>query len=95
MPRDARGGLRLRTPTPECMLAMKCMAMRLQDSQDPHDIRHLAAHLGLDRPEAALDIVAAHYPDRQVTPKVQYGLIEIFEGMEADVAPDGAGGHAP
>ena len=56
-----RGGLRVHVPTPEYLLAMKCMAMRIDDPDADHDvadIKNLAGLLQIETPEAFFDIIA-------------------------------------
>jgi hypothetical protein len=79
-------GLRITAPTPEYMLAMKCMASRIAtggaDPSDVADIAFLIRHLGLHDPEQALEIVARYYPEDRIPPRARYLLEEIFaEGV--------------
>jgi len=80
-------GLRVVRPTPEYMLAMKCMASRVaagpDDPGDVADIRFLVSHLGLQSPEQALAIVARYYPEDRIPPRAVYLLEDIFRGMDA------------
>lgn len=75
-------GLRMTAPTPEYMLAMKCMASRIgsldSEPSDVGDIRFLVRHLGLRSAEEALEIVVRYYPDDRVPPRAGYLLEEIF-----------------
>ena len=74
-------GLRIFVPRPEYLFAMKCRAMRLggvDESRDIEDIRRLAAEIGLQSAEEALDLVSSFYPHSQLQPKVRFGLEEIF-----------------
>ena len=49
--------------TPEYMLAMKCLAMRIGEGfRDEEDIRYLLRHLGLRHYEDAEQILARYYP---------------------------------
>ena len=49
--------------TPEYMLAMKCLAMRIGEGfRDEEDIRYLLRHLGLRRYADAEQILARYYP---------------------------------
>ena len=80
-------GLRLVMPTPEYMLAMKCMASRVaagpDDPGDVADIRFLVIRLGLRSVEEALAIVARYYPEERIPPRAVYLLEDIFRGMES------------
>lgn len=75
-------GLRMTAPTPEYMLAMKCMASRIgsldSEPSDVGDIRFLVRYLGLHSAEEALEIVVRYYPDDRVPPRTAYLLEEIF-----------------
>jgi hypothetical protein len=75
--------LRLVMPTPEYLLAMKCMASRIggveEETHDVGDIVFLIRHLKLQSAEAVLDIVGAYYPKNQVPVKAQYLVEGLFE----------------
>jgi hypothetical protein len=74
------GGLRLYMPTPEYLLAMKCMAMRIDDPDAPHDvkdIKELAKILGLKTAADFFRIVEQFYPASQIPPKTAFGIEEI------------------
>ena len=77
-------GLRLVMPTPESMLAMKCMASRVaagpDDPGDVADLRFLASYLGLRSAAEALTIVARYDPEDQIPPRAVYRLEDIFRG---------------
>ncbi len=76
------GGLRIHTPTPEYLFAMKCMAMRpegLEGSHDISDIEALADIAGIEDAQAALALVEAFYPSARIPPKVRFGVEEIME----------------
>jgi hypothetical protein len=83
------GGLRIHTPTPEYLFAMKCMAMRpegIDGSHDISDIEALAIAAGIKSVEEALSLVSSFYPASRIPPKVEFGVQEIMEKLE-----DGAG----
>jgi len=75
-------GLRVTAPTPEYLLAMKCMASRIaagpDDPGDVQDIRFLVARLGLTSAEQALSIVARYYPEDRIPPRAGYLLEDVF-----------------
>ena len=75
--------LRLTMPTPEYLLAMKCMASRIgsveEDTHDVGDILFLVRQLKLDSAKAVMDIVAAYYPQNQIPVKAQYLVEGLFE----------------
>jgi hypothetical protein len=75
--------LRLTTPVPEYLLAMKCMAARIagvsgEDSDVP-DITFLTRHLGLKSSKEVLDLVALYYPANHIPVKTQYLVEGLFE----------------
>lgn len=80
------GGLRVYTPAPEYLFAMKCMAMRpegIEGSHDISDIEALAEAAGIKDADAALALVEAFYPANRIPPKVRFGVEEIMERLEA------------
>ena len=83
---STEGGLRIHTPTPEYMFAMKCMAMRpegIDGSHDISDIEALADAANIQDTEAALALVQAFYPAARIPPKVKFGVEEIMERVLA------------
>jgi hypothetical protein len=75
-------GLRIFMPSPQYLFAMKCMAMRpegLDGSHDISDIEALAHAARIPDAAAALEIVEAFYPDREIPPKVRFGVEEIMQ----------------
>jgi hypothetical protein len=78
------GGLRIHTPAPEYLFAMKCMAMRpegIEGSHDISDIRALAIAAGIKNAADALALVEAFYPAARIPPKVRFGVQEIMERL--------------
>ncbi len=75
--------LRLIMPTPEYLLAMKCMASRIGgvDSQthDIDDIVFLIRHLNFRSAADVMDVVAAYYPKHRIPVKAQYLVEGLFE----------------
>jgi hypothetical protein len=91
------GGLRIYTPAPEYLFAMKCMAMRpegIEGSHDISDIEALADEAGIENAESALALVEAFYPASRIPPKVRFGVEEIMEkvairrALVKQLAPD-------
>ena len=71
--------LRVLTASPEYLLAMKCLAMRLgEEFQDEQDVRFLLRYLNITRYEAAVEVVARYYPIERVSQKTLYALEEIL-----------------
>lgn len=80
------GGLRIFTPRPEYIFAMKCLAMRLDGIDGAHDvsdIEALADIVGVANTEEALELVEAFYPREQIPAKTRFGLEEIMERVQA------------
>ena len=85
------GGLRVHTPAPEYLFAMKCMAMRpegIEGSHDISDIESLADIASIADTAAALSLVEAFYPASRIPPKVRFGVEEIMERVAARRALD-------
>lgn len=65
--------LRVLTPPPEYILAMKCMAARAGlDAGDKEDAAFLIEHLGLRTAQAALTVVEKYYPADRIPAKAQW-----------------------
>lgn len=80
------GGLRIYTPTPEYLFAMKCLAMRpegIEGSRDISDIKALAIAAGIQNAEEARKLVSSFYPDSRIPPKTKFGIQEIMEQLQA------------
>ena len=71
--------LSVMTASPEYLLAMKCLSMRLgAEFHDEADIRYLLRYLNISEPKAALDTVARYYPLDRVPRKTLYALEDIL-----------------
>lgn len=74
--------LRLTMPTPEYLLAMKCMASRIgavqADPDDVKDIIFLIRHLKLKNADEVMELVAAYYPPERIPIKSQYLVDGLF-----------------
>jgi hypothetical protein len=67
------------TASPEYLLAMKCLAMRLgAEFHDESDIRYLLRFLNIDNYAAAIEIVARYYPLERIPQKTLYALEEML-----------------
>jgi hypothetical protein len=76
---EALENLRILQPTPEYILAMKCMAARVDDSStDRADVAFLIRHLGLAGVESVLEIVERFFPRDRIHIKTRYFLEEMF-----------------
>jgi hypothetical protein len=74
--------LRLLTPTPEYMLAMKVMAARsatLSERGDRDDIRLLLKYLRLINTDEVIAVVQRYYPAGQILPRSLYLVEEILQ----------------
>jgi len=79
---SSTGGLRIYTPTPEYLFAMKCMAMRpegIEGSRDISDIEALADIAGIRDAGEAMSLVEEFYPAARIPAKVRFGIEEIME----------------
>ena len=68
-------------PSPEYLLAMKCVAMR-NTSESPHDrndILKLAEMAGITDAEAVLDLVQRFYPLGRLAPRIEFGVRELLD----------------
>ena len=76
--------LRLTMPTPEYLLAMKCMASRIGavegEADDVSDVLFLIQYLQLQSAKEVMDIVTAYYPKDKVPVRAQY----LVEGLFAE-----------
>lgn len=73
--------LRVLTATPEYLLALKCLAMRLgAEFHDEADVRFLLRYLNLTRIEAVHEILARYYPLERFPPKTFFALEEMLGG---------------
>jgi hypothetical protein len=85
------GGVRIYTPSPEYLFAMKCMAMRpegLDGSHDIADIQFLAKEIGIQNTEVALSLIEMFYPRSRIPAKVAFGVEEIMERIAQKTLPD-------
>ena len=75
--------LRLTMPTPEYLLAMKCMASRINPAEghegDVRDIIFLIRHLKLGNAADVMRVVAEYYPPDRIPIKAQYLVQALFE----------------
>lgn len=70
--------LRVWHPEAKYMLAMKCISARW-DSSDRDDVLFLIDHLKIKSAREVFTIIEAYYPKRQIPPKTQFLIEEVFE----------------
>lgn len=70
--------LRVWAPTPEYMLAMKCVSARF-DSHDRGDVEFLIHHLGLKSSVAVFEVICRYYPRERIPAKTAFFVQEIFD----------------
>jgi hypothetical protein len=76
--------LRVYTPHPEYLLAMKCLAMRLgEEFQDLNDVKVLVRTLSLKTIEQAETILALYYPLDRYPVRARYALEEIIAELRS------------
>lgn len=74
--------------TPEYMLAMKCLAMRIGEGyRDEEDIRYLLRNLGIQRYEEAREILARYYPLESYPETALLALEELLSPTDRKPAP--------
>lgn len=72
--------LKVLTCTPEYLLAMKCLAMRLgQEFQDEDDVRFLIRYLNLENFEQVVEVICQYYPKDKFPQKTFYAIQELLE----------------
>src|SRR5712691_4340961 len=80
-PSEQAPGLRVFVPSPEYMLAMKLMSMRLDptgDKSDLADILNLIDVVGLHTPEEVVDFAARFYPEARISGRLRLGIHELW-----------------
>jgi len=66
--------------TPEYLLAMKCLAMRIgAEFHDIPDIQYLLRHLNIETYQQALEIIKEYYPIEKFPQKTLYALEELLD----------------
>lgn len=76
-------GLKVFVASPEYLLAMKCMSMRLgKEETDLDDVKFLMGHLKLHRAEDILELVSRYYPEERIQPKTRFAIEELCQELE-------------
>ncbi len=71
--------LRVWSPIPEYMLAMKSISARF-DSYDRDDLTHLIGLLKLETAEDVFGVIMKYYPEEQIPVQTRYFVEELFQG---------------
>jgi hypothetical protein len=72
--------LNIYTATPEYLLAMKCLAMRIgAEFHDIADVQYLLRYLNIETYQQACKIITEYYPIERFPQKTLYALQEILE----------------
>ena len=75
-------------PVPEYLLAMKCMAARVdKGNRDLEDVQFLVQHLKLPDAASVLAIVEEYYPPNRLSVKTRYFVEAAFEDLEEKQLP--------
>ena len=73
--------------SPEYMLAMKCLAMRIGEGyRDEEDVRYLLRNLGIQRYEDAKEILERYYTWEEYPETALLALRELLPGTDRDEA---------
>lgn len=74
--------MRIFVPTPEYLLAMKCLAMRIgEEFFDLDDIRYLLRYLNITSYKQAVSVIERYYPLEKFPQKTLYALEELGIGL--------------
>jgi len=84
-PDEASPGLRVFVPTPEYLLAMKLMAMRIDPASgkaDLSDILNLLEVVGVSERRQLMQFAQSFYPEARVSPQVLLGIDIVWKERE-------------
>ena len=73
--------MRVFVPSPEYLLVMKLMAMRIDpagDKSDVADILNLLDIVGFTTEEAVIDFAASFYPAERISPRLRFGIRTLW-----------------
>ena len=79
--------LRVIRPSAAYLLAMKCMAARVEGYDTPGDkdnAKFLARHLGLRTADQVLEVVARYYAAERLVVKTQYFIDEMMQELSKE-----------
>jgi hypothetical protein len=103
-PSEQTPGLRIFVPTPEYLLAMKLMSLRIapeEGAKDLNDILSLLPIVGLQRKEDIVAFAAGFYPEARTSAKLRLAIDELWRLYEerrrrpGDEAPSYLGRSGP
>lgn len=80
-PSEQEPGLRVFVPSPEYILAMKLMAMRIDptgDKSDVADILNLIDVVGFNTADKVIDFAASFYPEAKISARLRLGIRELW-----------------
>jgi hypothetical protein len=76
--------LKVFTPAPEYLLAMKAIAFRLgPEFHDEADVRYLLRYLNIERAADALAIIERYFPADRIPAKTRFALEELLSAPNA------------
>lgn len=76
-------GLKVFVASPEYLLAMKCMSMRLgKEETDLDDVKFLLNQLELRKAEDVLELVSRYYPEERIQPKTRFAIEELCQKLD-------------
>ncbi len=84
-PSEQEPGLRVFVPSPEYLLAMKLMAMRIDpagDKSDVADILNLLDVVGFTTQEEVIDFAASFYPEAKISARLRLGIRELWRAKD-------------
>ena len=90
-PSEQEPGLRVFVPSPEYLLAMKLMAMRIDptsDKSDVTDILNLINVVGFTTPEEVVDFASSFYPEAKISARLHLGIRELWR-VKDDLTQEG------
>ena len=81
-PSEDNVGLRVYVPTPEYMLALKCIDIRVsKEAKDVDDVRKIIKHLNFKTPDEVFNLLEKFYPINRLQPKTMYIIEEIVNDI--------------
>lgn len=88
-PSERSPGLRVYVPTPEYMLAMKLMALRIDEiegGKDKNDIDNLIAIVGVENRNDLIALASRYYPEARVSAKLILAARQLVDDAKRDDA---------